>query len=370
MKKACKQVLMLILLLITVFLSGCWDQKVFEDIGFILQLGLELNEHDELVYSLTMPVVDEEIEQDIEILSIAAPLLKEARDRIRNFSGKKIEGGKTQQIHFSRELAEKGIGDILDVFLRSPENPLLANITVVDGSPLEMFEMSLDYKDKTRVAFYVSELINETRKRTATPEVRIYNLAVLLHCKTIDPTATYIRYDKEKIEITGTALFRDDKMVGNLNIVDSGILYALMGEKINFSYYFREEKKDDVKSGIALLFKLVKRKVEIDTSSPIPKINISLDYSTTIEEYESNHQLDDSQNIQAIEEKVAEAMKHDCMEILEYLQEIGSDPIGFAEIARSKHNAYFKSIDWREVYPDIEFNVDVKITIESQGAIN
>ena len=89
MKKACKQVLMLILLLITVFLSGCWDQKVFEDIGFILQLGLELNEHDELVYSLTMPVVDEEIEQDIEILSIAAPLLREARERIRNFSGKK-----------------------------------------------------------------------------------------------------------------------------------------------------------------------------------------------------------------------------------------------------------------------------------------
>ena len=370
MNKFLRQVSVLTLLISAVFLSGCWDQKQFEDIGFILQLGLELNEDDELVYSMTMPVVEEEIEQDIEILSTTAPLLRESRDKIRNFSGKRIEGGKTQQIHFSRELAEKGIENLLDVFIRSPENPLLANITVVEGSPLEMFEMSLGYKDKTRVAFYISNLIDETRKRTGTPETRIFDLAILQHCKTIDPTAVHMRYDEKKIEILGTALFKEDKMVGNINIVDSGILHALMGEKINFSYYLREENKDEAKNGIALSFKHVKRKVKIDTSNDIPRINISLDYTCSIEEYESEHQLDDPIIKQEIEEKVSETMRNDCRRVLAYLQEIGSDPIGFAEMTRSKHNAYYKSFDWDKIYPDIEFNVDVKITIESQGAIN
>ncbi len=369
MNKIKKIVLILAVLQCIFFLSGCWDQKIFEEIGFILQLGLELNENDELVYSLTMPVVNEEIEQDIEILSATAPLLREARDEIRNFSGKRIEGGKAQQIHFSRELAEKGIGDILDVFVRSPENPILANVTVVDGSPLEMFEMSLGYKDKTRVAFYVSKLIDETRKRTAAPETRIYDLVILQHCKTIDPTAIYMRYDEKKIEVLGTALFKEDKMVGNLNIVDTGILHALMGKKINFSYYYRENNKD-IKSGIAFLYKRVKRRVEIDTSDSVPKISISLNYITSLDEYDSGHELDDAKNKEELERKISEAMKSDCERILSYLQEVGSDPIGFAEMVRSKHNAYYKTIDWRRVYPEIEFNVEIKTTIESQGAIN
>ena len=44
MNKFLRQVSVLTLLISAVFLSGCWDQKQFEDIGFILQLGLELKE--------------------------------------------------------------------------------------------------------------------------------------------------------------------------------------------------------------------------------------------------------------------------------------------------------------------------------------
>jgi len=231
MGKVKKIVLLLAVLQCMIILSGCWDQKIFEETGFILSLGLELNEEGELIYSATMPVVEEEIEQDVEVMYTTAPLLREARDKIRNTSGKRVEGGKTQQILFSRELAEKGLDEILDVFLRNPENPVLANITVVEGSPLEMLQLSLGYKDKTRIGFYISNLIDQTRKRTSTPETRIYDLAVLLHCKTIDPIATYMKYDDKKVEILGTALFKEDKMVGDLNVTDTGILHALMGKK-------------------------------------------------------------------------------------------------------------------------------------------
>jgi Ger(x)C family germination protein len=372
MIKVNKRIFILAILLSMSFLSGCWDQKIFEETGFILQLGLELNENDELMYSITMPVVEEEIQQKIEILTTTAPLLREARDKMRSFSGKRIEGGKAQQVHFSRELAERGIGDLMDVYIRSPENPILANVTVVEGSPLEMFKKSLNYKDKTRVAFYVTNLIDESRKMTVSPNVRIYDFVTAQHCGTIDPTAVHMRYDEEKIEILGTALFKGDKMVGNIDTVDSGILYALMGKKIRFDYYFREghTHSPGIKSGIALLFKLVRRKVDIDVSGEKPKIHINLDYITSLDEYDDKHQLDEPNNKKEVEAKVAESMKNDCERILAYFQEVGADPIGFGEMVRSKYNAYFKSIDWREIYPEIEFTMDVKVTIETHGAIN
>ena len=89
-----------------------------------------------------------------------------------------------------------------------------------------------------------------------------------------------------------------------------------------------------------------------------------------MEEYDSRHHLDDPKNKKELEKKVSEAMKSECMRILAYLQEVGSDPIGFGEMVRSKYNYYFKTIDWREVYPDIEFNVEVSTKIDFQGAIN
>ncbi len=164
-------------------------------------------------------------------------------------------------------------------------------------------------------------------------------------------------------------MFKEDKMVGTINIVDSGILYALMGKRINFSYYYRENDKD-IKSGIAFSFKLVRRKIEIDTSDSAPKINISLNYITSLDEYDSHHRLDVAENKEEMEMKLSDVMKSDCERILAYLQEVGSDPIGFAEMVRSKHNAYYKTIDWRRIYPEIEFNVEIKTTIESQGAVN
>ncbi len=373
MSRVRRIVLLIISIFSTMFLSGCWDMKTFEDTGFILQLGLELDDNGDLLYSVTMPVVEEEIDEKVEILYTTADLLREGRDKLRNTSGKRIEGGKTQQIHFSRELAEKGLGDILDVYMRSSENPLLANITVVEGSPLEMYQISLNYEDKTRVAFYVTNLIDDARKRTSTSETRVYDYMIMQKSKTIDPTAVHIRYDKEGIEITGTALFNGDKMVGSLDSVQSGLLHALMGNRINFSYFYRETDQHTFqtgKSGIALGLKNVKRKIKFDLSGDIPKISIDLKITSSLSEYDTMHQLDDPKSKKQIEEKVAESIKKDCEEILAYLQKIGSDPIGFAEIARSKYNSFYKSVEWKKIYPDIEFSVDVKLSIVTQGAIN
>lgn len=373
MSRARRIFLFIVFLFSTIFLSGCWDMKTFEETGFILQLGLELDDNGELLYSMTMPVVEEEIQQKVEILYTTADLLREGRDKLRNTSGKRIEGGKTQQIHFSRELAEKGLGEILDVYMRSSENPLLANITVVEGSPLEMYQMSLEYEDKTRVAFYVTDLIDDARNRTSTSDTRVYDYMIMHKSRTIDPTAVHISYDKEGIEITGTALFNGDKMVGTLDSVQSGLLHAMMGKRINFSYFYRETDQHTSqtgKSGIALGLKKAKRKIRFDMSGDIPKISMDLKITSSLSEYDTMHQLDDPKSKKQIEEKVARSIKKDCEDILAYLQEIGADPIGFAEIARSKYNSFYKSVEWKKIYPDIEFIVDVKLSIVSQGAIN
>jgi len=336
---------------------------------------LEEAENGELQYSMTMPVFSEDINETIEILKTTSDLLRQARDQIRNSSDKEIEGGKTQHIIFSKELAEKGIGNLLDVFIRSSENPLLANVIVVDGSPLEMFEMSRDsYEDKPRTSVYVANVIRDAHTRTVTPDCRIYKFTILKYSETIDPIMSYIGYDEEKIEVKGSALFSNDKMVGSIGLIETGLLHALMGEKIRFGYFIKaqrvDEEADPDKRGTAILLRGVKRKVKANLDGTIPEFDINLNFTGTVDEIDLDYRLDEPEEKKKLEEKVAMLIQQDCMKLLGYLQEIGSDPVGFGETIRAKNNEYFKTVNWKTIYPKVKFNVDAKLNLEFQGAIN
>jgi len=373
MKKV-KSLSLCFLCLFHLLISGCWDQKIFEDIGFALILGLELAENGELLYTMTMPVFAEDIEETMEILSTTFNLLRQSRDQIRNTSGKEVEGGKIQHIIFSKELAEKGIDKMLDVFIRNAENPLLANIIVVDGSPFELINIGREYKDKPRLGVYLASNLKETRARAATPESRVYNFTIKQYSESIDPVASYISFDETGIKIEGSALFNKNKMVGNIGFVETGLLHALMGKKVRFRYYIDaqniKEEADPDKRGIVILLKRAKRKVKTHVNGTIPEIHISLDFTGTVDEIDLDYRLDDPEEKKTLEDKISILIKQDCIKLLKYLQEIGSDPIGFGEIIRAKHNEYFKSVSWKSVYPKVQFDIDVKINFEFYGASN
>ena len=48
------------------------------------------------------------------------------------------------------------------------------------------------------------------------------------------------------------------------------------------------------------------------------------------------------------------------MSIVRHQQEIGSNPIGIGEIIRSKHNPYWKSEEWEEVYEKALLKLSLK----------
>lgn len=374
MKTIGKTVSSLAVILLLLAQTGCWDQKIYERIGFILQMGLELDDKEQLVYTVSVPIVGPDIKGTVEVFSTTQNLLRESREKVRHVSGKAVEGGKTQHLYFSKELAEKGINQFLEIFLRHTENPLLANIIIIDGSPKEMMNLSAQFENKPRPASYVNDLLVNARQNSYIPETRIYDFSIMAYSKTIDPITPMLRYTEKEIETVGTALFWGDKMVGELNTSETGILHALMGtdRKIQYIYNGEDEKESatKVKEGAALLIKSLKRKVSMHTEDDLPKINIKLDCKASLDEYDENHNLDDPKTKRQLEKAVAESIRKDCQELLKYLQEVGSDPLGVGEMLRAKHNRYWKSVEWKDQYKTAEFHVEVELIFEFHGSIN
>lgn len=374
MKPSRKLTILILTVCLAVFLTGCWDQKFYEKIGFILQIGLETEENAKLRYTVGIPVVSPEAQERIEVLSTTVTHMREGRDKIRQVSGKAVEGGKTQQVFFSEALAGKGIDQFLEIFLRSPENSLLASVIVVEGSPYELIKVSGQFRDKPRSTFYVNSLLESAGKSSFVPATTISEFSILSHSGTIDPVTPLVSYNAKEIKVEGAALFSGNRMVGKIDTKEMGILNGLKGKKKDISYIYQglysEKSPEAVKKGSTILMKVKKRKVVMKIDGDIPVIDINLNFKGSLSEYSGELNLDNPKEKKKLEESIAEAIEKDSMRLLKRLVEAGTDPIGFGEMARTKHNKYWKSVKWKDAYKDVVFNVKAEVKLEFYGAVS
>ena len=366
-----KKVLILFIV-ISLTLSGCWDQKIFEKTGFTLMESVEKSKTgDDLLITSTIPAIGAKDTYGIEMFTTSADSLMEGRENRNRMASKRTEAGKLQQILFSDEIAKKGIHNLLEIFNRLAEESSIAFVIVTEGSPLEIIQKSTDFKDIPGPALYISQLTKNAVKDLCAPNTMIYNFNIDYFAPGIDPVTPLIKLKGNHIEVEGSALFSGDRMVGKLDAQKSSLLLGMMGKhkdkEFSYTVPMPEKEKTEDKLGISMIE--CKRKVDVELQDGKPSANISLYYEGVIEEFKWN-KLSDIKKQNEIQDYLDVSIKKDCMEIIKYLQKVGSDPIGIGEIVRAKYYGYFKNADWKDVYKSMPFNVDVKVDIKQYGIID
>jgi spore germination protein len=365
-------ILILIILLNT---TGCWDQKIYEESGFALQVGFEIDDEDKLLMSFTIPVLDEKATEKTELIYSNANMLREFREKARKTSAKTIEGGKIQQVLISESLAKKGIHSLIEILEREPTNPTIAYVLVVEGSPKDLLKRAQTFGDKPPLpSIYLHQLIESNVRSSYIPETRIFRFTTVYFAPGIDPVTPTLKFNNENgkgLEVTGSALFLGDKMVGKINTEQTCLLLAMMG-RMNKSVFVSKNllnpKNENFKTGCAVSIKKSKRSVKVKLINSRPTVDIDLNFKVILAEYKWNRDYNEDMQ-KYIEDTLAMEIKDKCEHILEYTQEVGSDPLGIGDIIRSKYNDYWDKIRWEDQYKNVTFNVKVKVDISNYGII-
>lgn len=368
-----KKVISLLMILVTLLLTGCWDQAIYERIGFMLLIGVETSEGSKKIRATyTTPTVSEEKER-LEIISVTSNIIREARETSARVAPRNAMAGKIQEILFSEELSKKGISKFLDVFERDFGNPLLAWIVITEESPSEIIKKSLKFNNKPILPLYINNLLESNFHSANVPETRVFNFDIDYFSPGIDPMAPIIKLMPEEILVTGTALFRGDKMVGKINTSQTSLILAMKNEAKNIQYIIPPpetyKKASEIKTKLAVTLKLNKRKLDVKIKNNKPIINILLNFDGSLNEYTWDN-LSDITEQKKVEKYIEDHIKNDCMKTIKYIQDVGSDPIGIGDIVRAKHNNYWNSISWSDAYKKALINVDVNLDIKTYGTIN
>ena len=351
--------------------AGCWDvdeinhraasNVLYFDLGREekLQMGIDLH-----VDGTLQPPINDMGQQFVKnhgVILAEGKSSVEAWSKLQAMTSRNIYLGQLRAIVLSDEYAKQDITDSLDFIGRLPSIPGNIDLLITKENPKEL----LDLKNRSNYipGNYIDQHFESTFTKTLTKPVRLFEIFSRTDNKTADPYFPLISTSQENYFISGTAVFSGKRMVGELDQQETyaftllgggttGLLTVPAGENETVSY------------------------LQLNSRSKIhPKINPdgSIAFDVNVKAQSMTVETNPSRGEIGLEDKkrldlmAGNYLQGEIEKLLVKLQQLNSDPVGFGEKFRSKYPDRWEQIDWRQAFPQAQFNVEVEFNTQNTG---
>lgn len=212
-----------LLLILVIFISGCWDFEMISDQAVIL--GIAVDDHDE-GYRLALEIVqfaNEKSESEggagkSEVFISTYPK-KSIEIPLHGIQSRLSGHPFYPNIHIfviGKEQAQIGISDIISHFLRDPDMRRATQVVIADEKATELLQIKTTQEAFT--AYYLEKLVEGTEHTGRTITSDIGDISRAVHEKTASfiPLIS-ISPAKTEAKVIGTALLEEGKWVDQLS---------------------------------------------------------------------------------------------------------------------------------------------------------
>lgn len=382
---------LIILLLLPLFLTGCWNYSELNEIA--IATGISIDWEDDK-YKVTVLISNaqktegssKEGEAQITVFEGTGKTMTEALKNIELKLPKELYLKHISIIIIGEKLAKKGVGNILDYLIRDPNSPNKFNILVSREvkageilkiiSPLETFPSQ-----------NVSLMLVTSGKFIGSAVEISYNDFIQTYLNQgINPILPSITIKGEEkkgetqknikqsepdtyLNLSNLAIFKNDKLLGyvsekesiGINIINSKIKQTKVHAKC------KGEEEDNY---------IVANLNSIDASSEITKdLKLKINVKATGYITEANCKIDltEESNIKEIQKSMESELKKNIKKALEVVQEYKSDIFGFGSKYYKKYPKEWKKIkdNWdEETFPNLEYEIKTDINLKTKGTSN
>lgn len=277
-------------------------------------------------------------------------------------SSKKFTLGFEQVNVVSKENAEYGIKNVVDILFANPNVNDAGTSIVFDGKA----EDALRHNSKqfTTASEELASLVKNSRNMNFFLRhydiMDLYKLSANEGYTYITP---YVGLEKDDFKVEGMALFKNLKMIGRLDMDDTKYLNIMRENNVTGMLSI-------IKSSKEYLDFYGKSKRKIDCSMENGKYNFSINISCT-GNLISNEMYTDITNEKDIkklaEEQLEREIEKKCKSVIDKLQnQYKIDAIQLGSCAVSKYGRH-KGIDWDEVASNSKVDVKVNVEIDRIG---
>ncbi|MEH7246849.1 Ger(x)C family spore germination protein [Neobacillus niacini] len=382
---------MFAILILSLFLTGCWDRRELNQLAIMLAMGFEKVEEEYQVFAQV--VVPSEVSMKgstgstkVTLYTAKGETVYEAFRKMTKDSPRKIYPGHLQMLVIGEELAKEGMGEPIDLLLRDWElrpdfyvvvtkgtspSEILNVTTNLESIPankmfnsLKMSEKSWSGTKSITLDELITDLISEGKQAVITGVQLKGNPKIGSSKKNVElvSPAASIQYDH-------LAVFKGDKLAGWLTEEET-ISYSYVTDSVKTTVR-RISCPEEGKATIAVVQSNSDVKGHIRKGNPEVDINIKVEGNIGSVECKMNlNKLGTIDELEKIYEKEMLASINKTIDTLQ--KKYKTDIFGFGEaIHRSNPKEWNKIKDnWDEEFSNLTVNIKVDLKILNTGTVN
>lgn len=395
--------LFLILSICTFSLTGCYDATSIENLSYAIAIGLDEGDNNIIKLSIqiaTPSAISNASEGSSQsdtttLTSIECASLESGLNLINSYISKQINLSHCKVIVISESLAAKGISDYIYTLVNDIQIRPTCNIIVSRCEAINFLEHAKPTLE-TLTARYYEAALNSSEYTAYTADVQLNDFYSALKSSHTQPVAilagvnvnqSYLIssdvdkfnvdssykanetpiIDKTNLECMGLAVFYQDKLVGELNSIES-LCYSIVSNKLeNCMITIPNPDSPNEAIDISLsMEKSTKNAVQLINNTPYIKISASLEGHVTSASKNSNYY-----STQVLENLSYSSSQYLKSQISSYLyktsKDFKSDINGFGKYAVQNYLTLEEwiSSEWLNNYQNAFFDVDVSVNVKS-----
>jgi spore germination protein len=368
------------------FQSGCVERRQLENLGLITAIGYDMEKQNKIKGTVVIHKFDPIARNMTKVITDIAHTSRGLRQEQNLESNQKLVTGQLRAVVYSKELAKKGIIQLVDTLNRDAAVGNMVYLTVAEDSANSIMNIDLKNPSSINLGTYLYNLIkqNVEGEQIISPTLQEFNRNY--YDIGTDPVLPILGIKKNDVIITGMALFKDDRMIEKLKpdrlfylkiLIDK---YKAGTQEISFKRSnFRkiilskaQHKQRHVYDKLYISFDNIQSYSTIklvDKKNLRFKVNVKL--NSRILETTEPLDFGNPAAVKLIEKEINKAVKSNIISLLNHFQALGIDPIGFGNEYESHVRGKIPTNDeWRQLYKLAKFDVHVKNRIVQTGVID
>jgi spore germination protein KC len=374
-----KAVRVLALLMVPLFLTGCWSYIGLNDIAIVMGLGLD-EDPASGGYQVTAEIVDftkslkESAPTGKLVVSSGTTVFEALRDAKRKLINK-LYFSNAQIIAFSEAVArDKGILDAGDWILRDSEGRETINLLVVKGGTAKDL-LAIKGLDQSIVSSEIDAIITEDAKVTSsTAHTELYTAYDILNSPGIEltlPAFIIADNDGQKVaQAEGIAAFKGDKLAGYLSKDESK--FFLMATNACHGGILALAMHGTGAPDTSLEIQNSKEKTSFEAQGDSLSFRVETETNVFLAETQEDIDVLKDDQIQALEEEAGKRLEIEIATLIQKVQrELGTDIFGFGELVYQRDPKKWHSFEsrWGEIFPTLPVTVKCKVNIVNTAFI-
>lgn len=394
----------IISLLVILFVSFSYSYRALniDSLAFVVSIGIDVSETKNIKVTFQFvnpPSTNQGSNSDTKIFqdTVDTDSIPNAINIMNSYLAKQIDLSHCRNIVFSEEVAKNGISEYIYTLINNVQVRPTSNLVVTTCSANEYIKNSIPSLEASITKFY--DIFPSSGFYTGyVVDSTIGNFYNSLVCDNCDPYAILgsvsssslnsknsnnstdfnIKSGESSIsgvrttENIGIAAFKHDKLIGELNAIET-VCFNILQNKLK-SFLVSVPNPTDSTSNIDLMLTPKKpTKISVNIVNNSPLVKVSCNFSAKI------YSIDENSNY--LDPAVITSISNSCSQYLEdsitkYLYKTSLDfksdisDIGQYSLSNFITNEEFKNFNWESSFINSGFDVNVKTSIDSGFLLN